>query len=185
MEGKGRGLAGGEGEHGADGGVEVSGGEELFEGEVHTVAPIVVGVGGDVDPLIVGVLPAEVAVDRKPVGKRKDGEHRRRGEVVVQHLLADPRLAEIRYFRTFEHLAAIAGGKFAILLPPSPQRTHVVGRGGADGQIGIGGNIRKGLLRVLGHGLNLEGQDFQVSHHFRNTGGNHAEILAAGEHAGG
>ena len=43
----------------------------------------------------------------------------------------------------------------------------------------------EGLLRILGHALDLQRKDPLGSHHFRDAGGDHAQVFAAGEHAGG
>ena len=56
-------LAAGEVEHLADLFVEFAGGAELFQGEMHAVAPVVVGIGRNVDALRCGVLGPERAAE--------------------------------------------------------------------------------------------------------------------------
>ena len=59
---------------------------ELFEGEVHTIAPVVPWIGWDVDALGIGIGKAQIGIGGKPVLKREDAEHGRTGEVVADYL---------------------------------------------------------------------------------------------------
>ena len=48
---------------------------ELFEGEVHTIAPVVAWIGWDIDALGIGIGKTKVGISCKPVLKREDAEH--------------------------------------------------------------------------------------------------------------
>ena len=65
-------LTAGFGDYGVEALVEKGFGEEVFESEVHTVAPVVARFCGDVNLLFVGVVAAETPVDGKPVLQWKD-----------------------------------------------------------------------------------------------------------------
>lgn len=48
--------------------------EETLQTDVHAVAPIVTGIGRNVDALCISVGQTELLVDSKPILKGKDGE---------------------------------------------------------------------------------------------------------------
>ena len=48
---------------------------ELFEGEVHTIAPVVAWIGRDIDALGIGISKTKVGICCKPVLEREDAEH--------------------------------------------------------------------------------------------------------------
>ena len=52
--------------------IEIFRGEELFDGEMHAVAPVMTWVGRNVDALGVSVWQTELLVDRQPVLKRQE-----------------------------------------------------------------------------------------------------------------
>ena len=105
---------------------------------MHAVAPIVARDGRDVDALPVGHLQAQPSVHRQPVLQGQDREHRRRREVHADDAAANPRFAEPRRVAlAVQHLVVETVRDAAVLLPPGPQRVHVVGRGGADAQVGV------------------------------------------------
>ena len=62
-------------DQGADFVVEGVGGEELLDGEVHAVTPVVTGIGGDVDALGILVGQAQLLVDAHPVLEGDETEH--------------------------------------------------------------------------------------------------------------
>ena len=68
--------------------------------------------------------------------------------------------------------------------PTIPGYRHIVGGCGTHRQIGVCGGIAKLARRILGHTLYFESKDAQAIHDRRHTGGNHTEILSAGEHIG-
>lgn len=68
------------------------------------------------------------------------------------------------------------------LLPPEPQRCHVVGRDGGDGTDGVGVQMGKLKAWLLGHLLNLESQDAQLVEHGLHTAGQHAQVFGTDEH---
>ena len=47
--------------------IEVIGFKQLFEGKVHTIAPIVEGISGNIDALETRVCIAQVLVDSHPI----------------------------------------------------------------------------------------------------------------------
>ena len=54
----------------------------------------------------------------------------------------------------------------------------------ADAEIRIAGRVGKIFRGVFRHPLDFEAQDIQLVHHRGHAGGNHPEILAAGQHTG-
>ena len=57
--------------------VELFGGAELFKGKVHAVAPVVVGIGRDVDALGPGLGSTQFLTHGQSVLKREYGQHGR------------------------------------------------------------------------------------------------------------
>ena len=56
--------------------IEVIGFKQLFEGEVHTIAPIVVRVGRDVDTLGIGVRKSQTLIYGEPILQGQYCKHR-------------------------------------------------------------------------------------------------------------
>lgn len=69
------GLAGSGADLVLEGIVELGCLKELLDGEVHSVAPVVARICGNVDQLIARILTAELAVHRQPVLQREDCKH--------------------------------------------------------------------------------------------------------------
>ena len=65
-------------------GVEGFFGGEVFEGEVHTVAPVVTRVGRHVYKFLCGIFAAYRAIHREPVLQGDDAEHGGRFEMQVE-----------------------------------------------------------------------------------------------------
>lgn len=73
-------------------------------------------------------------------------------------------------------------GTHAIFGQPATQGGHVVGARGVDAVFGQVFGLDKLMAKHLGHTLHLKAHDAQLLHYFRHTGGNHAEVFAAGNH---
>ena len=52
-------------------------GHQLLNGEMHTVAPVMLRIGGYVDTLGIGISQSQFLVDGQPVLDGQDAEHRR------------------------------------------------------------------------------------------------------------
>ncbi|MBR4822069.1 MAG: 4-alpha-glucanotransferase, partial [Bacteroidales bacterium] len=128
----------------------------------------------------------QLRVHAQPVLQRQNGEHGRRSQVLRDDLLADIGLAVGRGLaRPAQHLVVVALDQAAVfLLPPGPERAHVMGGSRTDAHVRIFRRNGEGLVRVLRHALDLEGKYPLRIHHLRHAGRDHAEILAAGEHTG-
>ena len=103
-------------------------GDDILKGRVHPPAPVMSGIGGNIDPLISGItLITYCPVNRQPVLQRQDTKHGRRLKMLPHDPLADPRLAD-SWSRTLtmEHLVEIPGSQLSVLFPPSSQRRSVM-----------------------------------------------------------
>ena len=83
-----------------------------------------------------------------------------------------------------KHRDIVALGTFRTLLPPEAQGRHIVG--GDRGHAAIGITIEMGELEpaLLGHRLDLEGQDAEGVKDRLHTLGQHTEVFGAAEHVG-
>jgi hypothetical protein len=71
-----------------------------------------------------------------------------------------------------------------ILTPPSTNGGSVMGRGRADGEVGVLPGQTELLLRVGRHALNAKTKDSEIRHDGLHALGDHTKILAADEHTG-
>ena len=55
--------------------IEVIGSNQVFYVQVHTVAPIVLGIGGNVYTLGIGIFQPDMLINRQPVLKGNDTNH--------------------------------------------------------------------------------------------------------------
>ena len=95
---------------------------------MHAVLPLVIRVAGHVDALLSRMLPAEFGIHSQPVLQREDAEHRRTVEMAGDDLLSQMGRQMLRSPPLLlEHRDVEALCTFRTLLPPEPQRRHVVG----------------------------------------------------------
>ena len=65
----------------ADAFIESGGSHQVFQIQMHAVAPIMLGVGGNVYTLGIGIGQTELLIDGQPVLQGYDAEHGRAGEM--------------------------------------------------------------------------------------------------------
>ena len=68
---------------------------------------------------------------------------------------------------------------------PLTKGRHVMGRDGIYTAIGVMRQFAETCRRILGHRLDLQGEDTQFVHHPGHTVGHHAEVFSTDEHSGG
>ena len=178
-------LSAGGGDEVVETSVEVSAGKQVLKGCVHPPAPVVPRISRNIDPLVSRItLVTDRTIDRQPILKRQDAEHRRRIEVILQNQLTNPRLAKRRSLPlTMKHLMEILGSQLSVFLPPSPERRSIMRSSRTYGKIRISVRITESVLRRLRHPLHLKRKDLELIHHLRHTSRNHTQVLAASEHA--
>ena len=89
-----------------------------------------------------------------------------------------------RFAFVVEDGVVVFAGEIAIFFPPAADGGGVVGAGGADAEVGVLGYVGEVDAGLFGHPLDFKGEDAKLAHGFRDCGGDHAEVFAAGEHAG-
>ena len=82
-----------------------------------------------------------------------------------------------------EHLIPETLGDAPVLLPPGAERTHVMCRSRADGEIRITPSVGKLMLGILRHTLDFQRQDTEFPHHVRHAIRNHTQVLATRKHS--
>ena len=55
--------------------IEVFGSNQVFYIQMHTVAPIMLGIGGDIHTLGIGICQPDLLINGKPVLKGNDTNH--------------------------------------------------------------------------------------------------------------
>lgn len=112
--------------------VEVSFRQQPLHGDMHSISPVVLRVGGFVDLLLCRLLSSEFAGRGYPVLPGKDAEHRRGIEMQFHYLFAQPWFGEVRSTSVFtQHGVEEALRAVVVAFPPCPDAAHVVGGGGA------------------------------------------------------
>ena len=102
-------------------------GHKLLYRHVHAVAPIVLGVGRNVDSLGIGVVQTQPFIDGQPVLDGQHAEHGGRTQVAAHDVAGQPARQRMgSAARPMEHGAVIGLRALVVLVPPLPQRGHVV-----------------------------------------------------------
>ena len=70
---------------------------------MHAVAPIVLGVGRDIDALLVDIRQTEFLVDGQPVLQGEDGQQRRTVQVTADNIFANPAGSVFGHVATAAH----------------------------------------------------------------------------------
>ena len=104
--------------------------------------------------------------------------------MLADNAAAEPRLAEIWRFAAEVQMIE-PGGDLPVLLPPCPDRVHVMGGGGADAEVRVVLRVAELHARALRHSLDFKRENLQLRHHGGHAVRDHPEVLAAGKHIGG
>ena len=167
-------------------GIELYGLHQVLYVQVHAVAPVVTGIGGNVDAFRSGLGQAHTFVACEPVLEGKDAQGRGAVEMALQHVLSQPSrhgmgcgafVTEILVVETLYH--------GIVLVPPHAHGGAVVTGNGANAAPWIAVQYAEAHTAVLGHGNEFQRQYLQLVQHPRHTIGHHAQVLGANQHVGG
>ena len=94
--------------------------EELLDRQVHPVTPIMARIGGDVDPLGVGIGIPHFFIDRNPILPCKDAKHRISHQMLLYNAVAEPAGRILRGLSpSAKHFYEVAMCQFLIFPPPT------------------------------------------------------------------
>ena len=153
---------------------------------MHTVTPVVTGIGWDVDALAILIGQAQLLVDAHPVLEGDETEHRGRCQVTAHDILGQPAGQRTGCRTATTQRRVVVGLRtLFVLVPPLTQGWHVVGRDGIHAAIGVMRQLAKTCRRILGHGLDLQRENAQFVHHPGHAVGHHTQVFCTNEHTGG
>ena len=100
---------------------------EVFDVQVHAIAPVVAGIGRDVDTLGISIFQTQVLVGGKPVLKGDDAEHGWAVEMTLYDMTGELTGQRMRR-RTFhaEDGVVVVLRTLVVLVPPHSQGWSVV-----------------------------------------------------------
>ena len=145
------------GDHVADGIVEIRLLDELLQGDVHTVTPVVLWICWDIDALLTCVCETDILVCGEPILKGEDAEHGWAIEVIAHNVGCN--IAAERMWRiavTTERTVPILLSAIPIFIPPHTESGGIMAGNGADREKWIIIEHAECYLRILWHGLYLK-----------------------------
>ena len=137
--------------------VEVFGIMEFFDGNMHSVFPVMFWISGNINPFWLRISGSYWTVCREPVCKRKDDKHRWTVYMAVYYLLTHPWFAEVWGSTLFtQYFIIIFLWNVPVFFPPSTQCGCIVSTCSADTQVRIVSWIGESLMWLFRHSLDLK-----------------------------
>ena len=144
------------------------------------------GVGGNVYTLGIGIGQTELLIDGQPVLKGNHAYHRRAGEMTRNNITCQPSGQWMRSSITaVEHGVVILLCAPRVFIPPLTECRHIVRGDGTYAAIGVARQMTEFHLRVFGHRLQFEAEDFQSVHHPWHAVGHHSKVFGTYQHSCG